>query len=307
MRRPSLGTSGGLACKGGAVASATAPRITYLTPSYVGDYTRFALLRESMAAYGITTPHVVVVPPEDVALFASIRHREGLLVTGYPALPVQRAVAPSAWQRAWVPWGARARRWHSGWVAQQIVKHEAPCVETSSWVCVDSDCVFLRTVDESEFFDAATALPKLFFHAIPEGVAEREYKRGSARALGLPLEVAETPEVFTGPLAPMHRAIVDPLHDHLEQRSQTPWWWAMARSRATDYTIQALYVRHLAPAASVATEAAVGGAFLAVVDQTFTTRIRRMQERGAPVVSVHSKIGVVPAHYAPQLRALWSG
>ena len=49
--------------------------VTFVTPTYAGDLSRFAFLRESMDLVGISIPHIAVVDTEDVPSFAAIANR----------------------------------------------------------------------------------------------------------------------------------------------------------------------------------------------------------------------------------------
>ena len=79
---------------------------------------------------------------------------------------------------------------HWGWMAQQYVKLCAGSViDTSMWVCVDSDIFFLRQMTEEHFFSRSGRPLLLELTDYPVGPDEIpdvvEFRNAAARLLGL--------------------------------------------------------------------------------------------------------------------------
>jgi hypothetical protein len=145
--------------------------LAILTPSYAPDFDSFAALHASILRF--TDPavvHYVVVPDEDVPLFATLSSSRMVLL-GY------KQVLPSSFRStAWfaravtaiprVPRGARfiavnlSHPWPPlrGWVLQQVVKLSvAVRMECDTLLVIDSDAQLIRPVAE-EAFATATAV-----------------------------------------------------------------------------------------------------------------------------------------------------
>src|ERR1700733_8900629 len=132
--------------------------VTLLTPCYAPDLERFAFLRESMAACGVQLPHVVVVPDDDRRLFERFATDPDLCVCAYSEILPGELVrqldrGPTLHDRVRHRLTGRLfLRLYWGWTVQQYVKLSAgKVVDTSMWVCVDSDVFFLRHMGEEVF------------------------------------------------------------------------------------------------------------------------------------------------------------
>ena len=143
--------------------------LAILTPSYAPDFDSFSALHRSVLEF--TDPavlHYVVVPDEDLPLFATIRSSRMVLV-GYRAL-LPRTFVSTAWfahavaRIPRVPRGARfiavntRRPWPPlrGWLLQQIVKLSmAMRAECDTVLVIDSDAQLIRPVAEATFSSGA--------------------------------------------------------------------------------------------------------------------------------------------------------
>lgn len=139
--------------------------LAFLTPTYAPDFDDFVLLHQSVLEY--TDPdvvHYVVVPDEDLTLFAPLRSSRMVLI-GYRELLPTTFVSTAWFARAVAripraPRGARfiavnlRRPWPPlrGWLLQQIVKLSmATRSECDVLLLIDSDVQLIRPIVESTF------------------------------------------------------------------------------------------------------------------------------------------------------------
>ena len=226
--------------------------VTVVTPSYAGDLERFAFLRESMAACGVQLPHVVVVPDHDRGLFERLATDSDLRVcTESEVLPTRLAHqlkrGPTLRDRARHRLtGRRFLRLHWGWMVQQYVKLSAGrVVDTSMWVCIDSDIFFLRHMDEEDFRSSRGRPLLLELVDSPSGPTSVEFRDASAHLLGIRPEKLDPRVLYTSWIVPMERGVVDELLRFVESQKRIHWWEAMAQEGATEYETYGLFARHL--------------------------------------------------------------
>lgn len=143
--------------------------LAILTPSYAPDFDSFAVLHRSVLEF--TDPsvvHYVVVPDEDLPLFATLGSSRMVLL-GYREL-LPRSFVSTAWFAhavARIPKAPRGARFIAvnlrhpwpplrGWLLQQIVKLSmAMQVECDTLLVIDSDAQLIRPVTEQTFASPA--------------------------------------------------------------------------------------------------------------------------------------------------------
>ena len=226
--------------------------LTVVTPCHASDLERFAFLRESMAACGVQLPHVVVVPDDDRVLFQRFATDSDLRIcTESEVLPSrlvrQLARGPTLRDRVRHRLtGRQFLRLHWGWMVQQYVKLNAGrVVDTSMWVCVDSDVFFLRHMGEEDFRSNRGRPLLLELVDSTSGPTSIEFRDASARLLGIPPETLDPRVLYTSWIVPMERGVVDELLRFVERRTRGHWWEAMARVAATEYEAYGLFARHI--------------------------------------------------------------
>jgi hypothetical protein len=226
--------------------------VTVVTPCYAPDLERFAFLRESMAACDVQLPHVVVVPDDDRGLFQPFAIDSDLSVCTYSEILPSELVrqldrGPTLRDRVRHRLtGRRLLRLRWGWMVQQYVKLSAGrVVDTSMWLCVDSDTFFLRRMGEEDF-RSRTGRPLLLEPVdVPNGPTSIEFRDASARLLGIGPEELDPRVLYTSWIAPMERGVVDELLEFVERRTRGHWWEAMAQAGATEYETYGLFARHI--------------------------------------------------------------
>jgi Family of unknown function (DUF6492) len=226
--------------------------VTVVTPCHASDLERFAFLRESMTACGVDLPHVVVVPDDQRSLFARFETHSDLRVcTEAEVLPGrlvrQLRRGPNLPDRIRHRLtGRRFLRLHWGWMVQQYVKLSVGrVVDTSMWVCVDSDTFFVRHMDAQDFHSTRGRPLLLEPVDCPNGPTSIEFRDASARLLGLTPETVDPRVFYTSWVVPMERGVVDELLRFVECRRRGHWWEAMAQTGATEYETYGLFARHI--------------------------------------------------------------
>jgi hypothetical protein len=232
------------------------PEVTLLTPCYKADVERLAFLRESLMACGVDLPHVVVVPDDDRHLFERFESQPGLSVRTYaevlPAQLVKRLdrgpTIPDRVRHRLT--GRHLLKMYWGWMAQQYVKLCAgSVVDTTMWVCVDSDIFFVQKMTVENFLSPSGRPLLLQLVDYPLGDDEVPpaiaFRNSAARLLGIRPEQLETRHIYSGWIVPFHRAVVDELLDYLGRRSKRAWWEVMAQFGATEYETYGLFARHI--------------------------------------------------------------
>jgi hypothetical protein len=131
-------------------------------------------------------------------------------------------------------------------MVQQYVKLTAgSVVDTSIWVCIDSDVFFLRHMDEADFY-SRTGRPVLLELIDWEGGPTAiEFRNASARLLGIRPEKLDPRVLYTYPVFPMERGVVDDLFRFIERRKRVHWWEAMALAGATECETYGLFAHHI--------------------------------------------------------------
>lgn len=135
---------------------------------------------------------------------------------------------------------------HWGWMVQQYVKLSAgKVVDTSMWVCVDSDVFFMRHMGEEDFRSSKGRPLLLELVDSTSGPTSIEFRDASARLLGIAPEALDPRILYTSWIVPMERGVVDELLPFVERRTRGHWWEAMAQVGATEYETYGLFARHI--------------------------------------------------------------
>jgi len=276
--------------------------VTFVTPTYAGDLSRFAFLRESMDLVGISIPHIAVVHTEDVPSFAAIAKTENLtIVSTAEVLPGPAEVLRRGPARRRI---RRRGRELPGWVAQQIVKLAvSDLVESQVIVPLDSDAFFLRKVDPSDFFadDGRSFLHE--FRGLNVGSGAKTMHERACRILDL--DPASSRDLtYVGVAPPLNRDIIKGLRTWLEQKYERPWWEAFITRDATEYPLHGLYARFLDSASTVTPiDRRWCAAFYGYDEQEFTDQLSRAAlDPSVRLGLVDSKLGVEPEAYHQVVR-----
>jgi hypothetical protein len=226
-----------------------------VTPTYGPDSEQVRLLCRSLFEVGCTWDHLLVVQDEDLGQFTGLRQ-----IPGTTVIPTSAVLAPD--MERWRRRSPRTRtpsdvlafvvhRRLKAWWSQQLGKLLlGTALAVDEWVCVDSDCVFLRPPRAADF-RADDGGPALFdFLDFPLGAPVRRFHADAATFLGLPLSIDTQPtprHTFVQQLIPLSREVAESLVTWVEEHHGSPWWAAMVRGRATEYSTYGLFASHLMP------------------------------------------------------------
>ena len=213
----------------------------FITPTYHGDLSRFALLRESIAAFGgADVPHYALIETEDVPVF-----REAGF-SGVTLLPSSKLLDPQVEQRRLAFKRRGSPRWrrilrsvhkrtgwcgdarYFGWNTQQLLKLAASrSLPHALAVSLDSDVVLTAPVQPSDFVDADGRV------VLYERRGALQHPRKPGGWYGHACLVLDRPAP-TQPGDPHHDYVSHPfvfeqrvtrqLLDWLEARYARPWW-----------------------------------------------------------------------------------
>jgi hypothetical protein len=233
--------------------------IAVLTPSYAPDFDSFAFLHQSVVEYAdVDVVHYVVVPDEDLPLFATLRSKRMVLIGYRELLPasfvstVWFAHAVARIPRA--PRGARfiavnlRRPWPPlrGWLLQQIVKLSmAMRIECDTLLVIDSDVQLIQPIAEAMF----ASKDAVRFYRKPEGISADMVRHvrwhdNARRLLSVDTDVSPPYNDPIGSLVSWDPRIVQQCTRLLADVSSRPWETAV--SREWEFSEYVLYGEFLA-------------------------------------------------------------
>jgi hypothetical protein len=274
------------------------PSVALVTPSHAFDAERLRFQRESFEAAGVDARHVVVVPPEDLAAFRGLPGAE--VVATADVLPAEvekaRLRGRERWRRA-LPWNRDPVKAMSGWWTQQWVKLAVgERLGLDAWVCVDSDVFAVRPWDPFAVLAPRTELHELV--DFPVGESIHRYLRDSTAFLGLDPSAVGTRRTYVGQATPIHGPTVGRMLRHVEGRTGLPWWAAMVRAGATEYTTYGIYARHVDGLRDLTPVDRRWCRLFFEYGPSFEDDLRRaVAEEGVVLGMLHSRLGVDPASY----------
>lgn len=199
-----------------------ATTLEIVTPSYAPDRDLCADLVASVRRHGPEgVRHRILVPRQDLRLFASLADGERVVVESVDAvLPpsLRRIPGQNVWINLRAPWPPVR-----GWIAQQLVKLAATAASTADAVLlVDSDTVFIRPFTVADYADG---LPLYRGEGAIDGRLPRHLLWDSrARSLlGLPSHPREIAHDYIGWPCLWEPEIVRGLLRRVADESGRPW------------------------------------------------------------------------------------
>ncbi len=215
-----------------------APSLAFVTPSYPPDLERCALLVESLARFGPSYNHYIIVDRADREVFAPLAGPRTILIEAEAIIDARFIRIP--WRgSSWYHWRTLPMR---GWISQQVYKLAAiKAVPEDVLVMTDSDTTFVRPFATDDFMiDGKVGLLDVDHVAGKVPV----WSAVAARMLGL----SEVPSLrgHVGNLIAWHRDHITALHAHIEQATGLPWQIAVARQRTfSEYILYGIFVRQV--------------------------------------------------------------
>jgi hypothetical protein len=222
--------------------------IALITPTYSHDFERCSLLCESVDRYVTSfTRHYLIVPDDEVALFAKLASERRLVVPVSELLPrwlrsLPRFITRKN-RRYW--WSMRAIP-VNGWHVQQFVKIAAASVIQEPVSCIlDSDIVFFRKFDLAKVTRGGITP----LHVEPRDVAggatdHANWVRSSFRVLGLGQPKFPADD-YIGHIIFWNQRAVRAMTARIEQVTGLHWVDALCRAHAiSEYMLYGYFVRN---------------------------------------------------------------
>lgn len=235
--------------------------LCFMTPTWRGDLDRFALLRESLVAFGHgDVPHYALINTEDRPLLDRLRLRSVVPVTTAELLPPALEAGRLRYLRA-----RGGRRWKTlqrslnkrfgffpdalyyGWHIQQLIKLKAAAqLPHDVAVCFDSDNVVTGHFALEEFVPGGTVVVYELTSRREPGQKPEPWFANACRLL----DVSPPPDLqrdyVNQPVVFAKRAM-QALHAWLEQRYRRPWYESMLRQQLgawSEFMTYGVFVRH---------------------------------------------------------------
>jgi hypothetical protein len=218
--------------------------IAFVTASYRGDLEQFKLLSATLDQHvPKDIAHYVLVPEADVPLFEPLRTARTRLLPETQVLP--------RWTRGVFTYKGYRFTMRSlpirGWIIQQLVKLNAPNFAPEDvFLCVDSDCAFLRDFDPHDEYvkDGKVSLfrVKVGDNWPAAAIADNTgWRRVSKQLLGTDKEMPRAG--YVGNIVPLKRDILLSLHDRVSRGLFRSWAERVARRKTfSEYMLYGCYV-----------------------------------------------------------------
>jgi len=216
--------------------------ISFITPSYRGDFSRSTLLFESMDKHARSYErHYVIVHDEDYALFAPYHRGRREILPASRFLPDWLHQMP-----AFIRWRGRRYMWSLkalpvfGWHTQQLVKIAAAATLPETRFClVDSDNAFFRPFDVARL----ASDPTIPLYVEPKSVVDEKERhthwvKVAHRVLGL-APPGFPADDYIGQIIVWDKATVQAMIRRIE--SATGQGWAQALCRAHSFSEYMIY------------------------------------------------------------------
>lgn len=235
--------------------------ICFITPTWRGDLDRFALLRESLLAFGHGgVPHYALINTEDEALLHKLQLPDVVAVT------TENLLAPEVEKKRLQYLKARGgRRWKTfkrslnkrlglfptaryyGWHIQQLIKLQAPTqLPHDVFVSFDSDNVITGNFALEDFipdgkvaiYERSSSLHK------PHGPSS--WYGNACRLLDVPLPTDRDMDYVNQPVV-FEKHAMQAMHAWLKSRYSRPWYESILAQRLgawSEFSTYGVFVRH---------------------------------------------------------------
>lgn len=290
-----------------AIAARGANRLAFFTPSFRGDLERLLVMRRSLKRFFTgAARHVVAVPKQDLALFATNLYGDDVEIVSQNDLVEGRFYAKWLYRaiQERVPsqmWRFSAFAGRPGWIVQQIVKCSLPALfATGPVVLLDSDLFFSRPFSADIFDDGATRMLLKYYPRSESGMHADDMTR-ARDILGLP--AGATHYHYIGWPGMWYPDWMTELQRFLAARHKCSWQTVLYRAVTfSEYCIYGVFVEEILKPSNLRVR--THPMHRLVWDrQSYETF---MEERGTmtesndgPIcVIVQSNLGIAPSEYA---------
>ncbi len=212
--------------------------LCFITPTWRGDLDRFALLRESLVAFGHgAVPHYALINTEDRPLLENLRLPNVIPVTTAELLVPTLEAGRLRYLHA-----RGGRRWKTfkrslnkrlglfpdaryyGWQIQQLIKLQAVAqLPHDVFVCFDSDNVVTGAFGLEEFVPGGKVALYELTAGLEPGHKASPWFVNACRLLDVPVPPDLQRDYVNQPVVFEKRAM-QALHDWLERRYHRPWY-----------------------------------------------------------------------------------
>lgn len=206
--------------------------VSIITPSFHRDLEACRLLCETLDRYATGfADHYLVVPPDDLSLFAPLAGPHRHIVAERSILPTTLVPLPFKWKGRRYQWAPGALPVY-GWHIQQVLKFAMAMAQPNPRVMfVDSDNFLVRPFDVAAYAGGATTPYWIERGAIGPGEADHvTWLRTAHRLLGLP-EPALPGDDHIGNMIVWDVASVRQTLNLIEATTGLRWWVALLRAR----------------------------------------------------------------------------
>jgi hypothetical protein len=220
------------------------PHVAIVTPSYLPDLERCALLAESVARFASSEcRHVVIVPRRDRAEFSkrlepygtAVLLQEEMLPSWLLQLPFSRK-----WQFTPLGWPVR------GWIRQQVVKIAYAYFSTADAVVfADSDTCLVRPFGAGLMLRPRGRVKLLAEPGVGDTPMHARWYRGASRLLGIAVKDYYG-RGYIGQLVPWAPEEVRAMVRHIEAVSGRDWRTLLLHQKTlSEYVLYGLFVEEV--------------------------------------------------------------
>jgi hypothetical protein len=222
--------------------------VALITPTYSHDLERCSLLCESVDRYVSSfTRHYLIVPDDEVALFAKFRSERRLILPVSELLPSWLRSLPRFItrknRRYW--WSMRAKP-VNGWHVQQFAKIAAVSVVQEPLSCIlDSDIVFFRKFDLARATQDGITPLHVELRKVAEAATDHaNWVQSSFRLLGLGRPKFPADD-YIGHIIFWNQQAVRAMTARIEEVTGLHWVDALCRAHAiSEYMLYGYFVRN---------------------------------------------------------------
>lgn len=235
--------------------------VGFITATWRGDLPRFALLRESLCAFGHgDVPHYALINTEDEPLLSGLRLPGVTAVTTASLLAPEVEAGRLRYLRAW-----GGRRWKTfkrsvykrtgwfadvryyGWHVQQLAKLAGVVrLPHDVFVCFDSDNVITGPFSPDDFVRDGKVVLYERRAVLAPGERVSPWYPNAFQMLGLPVPADFHADYVSQPVV-FQQGAVRSLLAWLEQHHGRPWHETLLAQRLggwSEFTIYGVFVRH---------------------------------------------------------------
>jgi hypothetical protein len=274
-----------------------------VTPTYLPDLARCELLAESLDRTNPDLAHYLIVDRRDHESFKHLENGKRRIIESESLVGSCFWRAPGS-KAFWLSFKAIPAR---GWIIQQILKiASVDIIPEQTLIFCDSDMAFFRQFDRNDILvDGKIGLLDVDF------VPDRRWVAAARRLLGVAQQQGNARN-HVGNMICWNRETVKAMRERIESSTGLQWQIALARTtNFSEYMIYGIFVREVLGYNAVDHAPSTVRLVKASWDKPLTTTCEISTffadfDPKTVAVMIHSKDGIDPARYRPQLERLWN-